>query len=324
MATNDAPLVTVIIATHNAGRFVNATIESALRQTFTGFELIVVDDGSTDDTLARLRSFQDHRLRIIEQSNQGQPAALNAGLGAGRGRYIALLDHDDLWKETKLERHVECLERSPGVDLTFSWSRLIDESDRDMGPNTRYWSGFFSFRQMLQNTVLGNASALVLRSDAMKAVGGFDPGFPFHNDMDILLRIALLRPNNICAVPEELNFYRWHRSQQSRDWRSMHDEWHKLLEKLRRLAPEDIAAVERRADSIRSCYYAYLAYLAGDFGPACRLLGSAIGSASWVFFTDPWHWKVAAACLAGLLLPVAMHRRLERLAGIQRDGRKSI
>ena len=95
---SDLPLVTVVIPTYNGGRFISATIESVRRQTLDDFEIVVVDDGSTDDTLARVRSFRDGRLRVIEQPHRGAPAALNVAVDAARGEFIGLLDHDDLWR----------------------------------------------------------------------------------------------------------------------------------------------------------------------------------------------------------------------------------
>jgi glycosyltransferase involved in cell wall biosynthesis len=319
MTPNEMPLASVIVPTYNAGRFVNATIESALRQTLTDIEVIAVDDGSTDDTVARLRGFQDRRLRIIRQPNQGAPAALNAGLRAARGRYVALLDHDDLWLESKLERQIEFLERNPEVEATFSWSRLIDESGRDIGLHTSHWRGPISFRQLLEDYVVGNTSSLVLRRATVLAVGGFDPMLPRSHDWDLLLRIELSRPNSICAIPEELTCYRRHEGQMSRDWRGMQQDWNRLLDKCRRAAPRETSSVERRAGSNMSRYFAYLAYEGGNFSAACSLIGESVRKAPRVFFADRRNWQVAAACLAALLLPAALHRRLERLAGIRRE-----
>ena len=103
---DESPLVSTVIPAYNAGRFINETIESALRQTLGDFEIVVIDDGSTDDTTARVRSFGDRRLRLIERPHRGAPAALNAAIGAARGKYIGFLDHDDLWAPEKLDRHV--------------------------------------------------------------------------------------------------------------------------------------------------------------------------------------------------------------------------
>jgi glycosyltransferase involved in cell wall biosynthesis len=318
MAADRAPLVSVIVAAYNPGPFLNPAIESVLEQTLADFELIVVDDGSWDDTLARLASYPDPRLRVIVQSNQGAPAALNRALGAARGTYIGILDHDDVWLKTKLARHVEFFEGRAEVDATFSWSRLIDASGRDMGMHMTHWHGPIGFRQLFEDYVVGDSSSIVLRRAAVEAVAGFDGRFPRCYDVDLLLRIALLRPNNVCAVPEELTLYRRHNDQMSRDWRAMRQEWEALVEKCRGLAPEVTRVAEGRSRSNTSRYLACLAYERGEFPAGCRLMGDALRHAPRAFFTDLRNWKTTAACLAGLVLPAVVHRGLERLAGVRR------
>jgi glycosyltransferase involved in cell wall biosynthesis len=313
---NESPLVSVITPAYNAGRFINATIESALRQTFHDFEVVVVDDGSTDDTLTRVRNFRDRRLRIIEQPHRGAPAALNTAISAARGRYIGFLDHDDIWVPTKLERHVEFLDRNPEVAVTFSWSGLIDEHDRRIDLHPAHWRGPISFRQLLEDNVVGSSSSVVTRRSAILGVGAFDLEFPRCHDSDLLLRIALAQPKGICAIPEELTLYRRHSNQMSRDWRQMDREWNALLEKCRKSAPEDTRAAERRARSNINRYFAYLAYESAEFAEAFRFVRQSLRSDPRAFITDPRNWKVVAACLSGVCLPGTIHRRLEEFAGI--------
>lgn len=314
----EQPLVSVIVATFNGGRFIQETIQSALRQSLGDLELIVVDDGSTDDTLHCVRSIPDPRIRILEQPHQGAPAALNAGIAAARGRYVSPLDHDDLWAETALERHVEFLERHSEVSVTFSWSGLIDAQGRHIGLHSTRWRGPISFRQLLEDYVVGTSSSLVLRRAAVVAAGGFDPDFPRCQDCELILRISLAGPGCICAIPEELTFYRRHDGQMSSDWGAMQAEWNLMLEKCRRLAPEDTNAAEPLARGNMSRYWACLAYEARNVPAAWGFIGDGLRHAPRAFFADPRNWKVVAACLAGSLLPAAIHRRLERLAGLRR------
>lgn len=317
MPAASKPAASVIVAACNAAPFIQATLHSVLDQTFSDFELIVVDDGSTDGTAEQLRQYRDARLRIISQANRGAPAAMNAGLRAARGDYIAFLDHDDLWLPTKLARHIEFLEAHPEVDLTFSWSGLIDETGRRLGLHWRRWRGAISFRELLIDFVIGSTSAVVMRRAALEGAGWFDPGISRYYDMDLFLRVALLRPNNIRAIPEELVLYRRHSRQMSRDWQAMKLDWDQMLQKFRRLAPKQTAAVERRAGSNMHRYFAYLAYENREFRRGCDLLRDAFRHSPAAFLTELRNWKVGAACLAGLLLPAGIHRGLERLAGIR-------
>ena len=93
------------------------------------------------------------------------------GIEPAQAHYIAFLDGDDLWAPRKLERHIEFFETHPEVDLTFSWSRIVDEQGRDTGLTSRLWKGPVSFAQLLADNVIGNGSALVVRRDALMAAG---------------------------------------------------------------------------------------------------------------------------------------------------------
>jgi glycosyltransferase involved in cell wall biosynthesis len=310
-----------MMTTGNAERFVNAAVDSVLQQTFENLELIVVDDGSTDCTAERLRQYADERLQVILQPNQGYPAALNAALRAAQGVYPGFLDGDDVWLATKLARHIEFMERHPEADLTFSWSRLIAENGEEIGVHSRHWRGTISFRELLADFVIGNSSSLVLRRSALDRAGWLDPELPRFCDMDLCLRVALLRPGNVHAIPEELTLYRRRSGQMSRDREGMRLEWSGLLGKFRRLAPEETAAVVRQASSNMTRYFAYLAYENDQFREAGRLLWEGFRSFPTGFLADSRNWKLSAASLAGLVLPRTVHRRLERLAGVSRDGR---
>ena len=107
------PLVSVVVPTYNAPALLRETLDTVFAQTLADFEVVVVDDGSTDDTPDVLRSLDDPRLRIVRQANAGIGAARNRGIDAARGRYVALLDHDDLWKPDKLAVQVEFMQRHP-------------------------------------------------------------------------------------------------------------------------------------------------------------------------------------------------------------------
>lgn len=313
------PEVSVIVPAYNSGRFITATIESGLAQSFEALEVIVIDDGSSDDTLARLAQFHDPRLRVIEQAHQGAPAALNAGVCAARGGYIGFLDHDDLWASSKVARHLETFRRDPRLAATFSWYGLIDEDGRRINLRTPRWRGPVSFRQLLEDYVIGSTSTLMVRRSAIVDAGGFDAQFPRCHDLDLMLRISLREASPVCAVPEELTLYRRHSGQMSGDWRAMQREWNMLLDKMRGLAPEETAAVEALARGNMNRYYACLAYENGRFSEASALIRDSFRSDPRAFVADWRSWRVAAACCSAALLPGALHFWLERLAGVRRE-----
>jgi len=314
----DTPLVSVLITTLNSTRFIDATIASALRQTLTDFEVLVLDDGSTDDTVERVRTVRDPRVRVWQFSHRGAPVTLNAGLQLARGRYVALLDHDDLWLPAKLARHVETFDAQPGVTATFSWSELIDEHDRPIAVHPAHWHGPIGFRQLLEDYVIGPSSSLVMRRSAVERAGGFDEQLPRCHDFDLILRLAYAQAHSIVAVPDTLTLYRRHAGQMSRDWRAMHGEWNAVIEKCRTFAPAETAAAEARARGNINRYFAYLAYENGEFREARRFVREAARHDPRSFVTDRRNWRITAASVAEALLPSAVHRRLERMAGIRR------
>ena len=122
------PEISVIIPTFNYGKYIERAIDSILTQTYQDFEIIVVDDGSTDNTKEIIRSKKSDKIRYFYQENKGAPAARNKGIVESKGKYIAFLDADDEWLPTKLEKQVDKFQKSSNkVALIYGWARIIDE-----------------------------------------------------------------------------------------------------------------------------------------------------------------------------------------------------
>ena len=309
-----ASRVSVVMPVYNVADYIAVAVESVLAQTFSGFELIIVDDGSTDATREVVGRFSDPRIRLIAASHRGYPFALCQGIEMARGHYLALLDGDDFWSPRKLERHVGFLEEHPEVDLTFSWSCIVDEQGQDTGVTSRLWRGTISFSQLLVDNVIGNGSASVLRRQALLDAGGVDAGLPSCNDLDACLRIALLRPGNLSAIPEFLTFYRQRRGQMTDDVSLMAAGFEGLMEKLRLLAPDEVARVQVRARSNLQRILALRRYKVGRYGETLRQLGRSFAVAPAEFLIEKRNWELAAAAVAGLLLPPRCHNYLVRAA----------
>ena len=203
--------------------------------------------------------------------------------------------------------------------MTFSWCGLIDERDRPITVHPPHCRGSIGFRHLLEDYVIGPSSTLVLRKAAVDRAGGFDEDLPRCHDFDLMLRIALTSAEGVRAVPEALTLYRRHAGQMSRDWRAMHREWNTVFEKCRGFAPADTAAVEARARSNINRYLAYLAYEAAEFREARQYVRQGMRHDRRAFVGDMRNWKIAAACSAEAVLPLRVHRGLERLAGIHRE-----
>lgn len=310
------PPVSVIICVHDGEQFLAATIDSVLAQTWTSFELIIVDDGSTDGSAALVRSYRDARLRLIAQRNQGAAAALATGIRESRGDYISFLDQDDLWREDKLSAHLSRHQERPGVDLTFSWFQVINETGRRMGACSRRYRGPIDFAQLLEDFVIAGSSNVVARRAAIEKAGGVDTAIARLYDLDLFLRIALLAPRNIEAIPVDLMLYRRHAGQITRKLESLQREWEMVVEKMRDLAPAAVAVTEPSARSNNNRYWARLAYESGDYRSGLQFLRAGFANAPGYCAKDPRNWITAAACLCGLLLPRRLHYALERLAGL--------
>jgi glycosyltransferase involved in cell wall biosynthesis len=306
-------LVSVLVPVHNDGGFLPETVKSVLAQSCPDFELIVVDDGSTDGGTAFLAAIADKRLRVITQDQQGAPAALNTGLAAARGEFIAFLDHDDLWLPDKLQAHLDCFRAHADADLTFDWSRRIDEHGVDLGLPSHPWHGTISFEQLLQDFVVGNSSAIVVRREAIGRGGPLNPLLPRVYDLDLCLRISAQRCGNCRAVPRHLTLYRRHSGQMSRDWRKLREEWEYLLHRVPKYAPRAIDTLLPAADSNMRRYLAWIASEEGDFASAVKLQLSAFRRAPLRALPDSRNWLMLAAVTGGLLLPDGAYRKAVEL-----------
>jgi glycosyltransferase involved in cell wall biosynthesis len=198
MATRP-PLVSVIIPTYNRWPMIAEAVESVLTQTFNAFELIVVDDGSTDNT-ARLLSSSDSRLKIFSQPHAGVAAARNAGVAISLGKYIAFLDSDDLWLPAKLATQADFMERNSGVHICQTEEIWIRGGAR-VNPKARHRKPEGDiFRRSLE-LCLVSPSAVMMTKELFNLAGGFDETLPVCEDYDLWLRIALGHPVFLIESP---------------------------------------------------------------------------------------------------------------------------
>ena len=311
--TSKRPLFSIIVPVLNAGEYLDRAIASVRAQTLTDFELIVVDDGSTDDAVDRAGSIQDSRLRFIRQSNQGAPVALNRGVAAASGEYIALLDADDFWAPTKLERHLECFLAHPEADLNFTGIVFVGADNEPLKLPRRRPTGSFTFEQLFVDYVIVSSSAIAVRKTAAQIAGAFDPTLPCMYDVDLVLRIARSRPANIIGIAEPLAFYRRRPGQQSSDWRTMAHYWARLLAKHPLPDHDDATRLVRRANLNMHRYFSYLSYEQRDLSSAFTLLGTAFVMDPLRFVTDIRNWQLGLACGSATVFPKRVHQWLERL-----------
>lgn len=212
--------MSVVIPTWNRPAYLREALESVFAQTFTDYEVIVVDDGSTDETPQVARSFGE-RVRIVRQKHQGPGAARNRGVEEARGKYIAFLDSDDIWLPRKLALQVAELEKHGGVGAVASRAEMFGNRGivlRCPSPVATRESldaeAIFRWQPMIQTPTV------LVDKECFREAGGFDPSLPVAEDLDFWLRLAALRP--IRYLPHVLARYRAHPASLIGTWKLHH------------------------------------------------------------------------------------------------------
>lgn len=260
------PTVSVIIPTYNCGHFIGTGLESVMAQTYQHIEVIVVDDGSTDETRRCVEAFGP-RVRYIHQSNAGPSAARNTGIRASRGTFLAFLDADDVWLPRKLERQVAVMEADPEIGVVYTWWAHVDETGAPLPQTVQPTHHGHVFEQLLRGCFVTPAMSLIRRS-CLDRVGLFDTGMRRGEDWDLLLRIAGARYVFAC-IPEILMQYRLHAHQTSGDFVKMTESGRRVLAKALAQLPPDALRRRLRAEAYRNLY-AYAASQAGERGDVTR------------------------------------------------------
>jgi len=209
------PLVSVVIPNYNYARFLPEALESVLGQTYPEVEILVVDDGSTDDSLVVLRRY-DGRIRMLSQRNGGVSRARNLGIRESRGALVAFLDPDDAWLPEKLTKQVALIE-SRGFGMVYSGLRFVGEDGAVRGQTTDGLSGWVLKELALLEKpgVPASGSSAVIRRECFDVLGLFDPALSTSADWDLWRRIA--GRYEIGMVREPLVSYRLHGASMHRD-----------------------------------------------------------------------------------------------------------
>lgn len=188
---SDKPLVSVVIATYNMARYLPLAVQSALAQSYGNVEVLIVDDGSTDDTrslVERLRA-ADPRLKYLYQENQGQAAAKNYGICKSSGQYIAFLDADDMWVPDKLELQLPLFSRLKTTGVVYSRLFYIDENGKQLGvSDNELFRGRVSSPLFVRNFI--GFGTTVVRKECFDRLGSFKEGIRMGIDYDLWLRIS--------------------------------------------------------------------------------------------------------------------------------------
>ena len=283
------PVVSVIVPVYRSERYVAATLHSALGQSLGAIEVVVVDDGSPDGSIALCKGIADARIRYVHQPNRGLAAARNAGIRAARGHFIAFLDSDDLWAPDKLARQVAHLEARTEVGVTYGYSTFIDADGRRLGGYQMLGKATTRAADCFVANPIGNGSNAMVRAEVFRDARWrpgvrpppwgclFDEELRQAEDFELWLRIALLTRWQIACTPWVLTYYRVHAASLTADV-GQQDRFHRMaIDKVAAYAPKLVARHRATGESNMHWYFARNLLLQGKLADARRRVRRALG-----------------------------------------------
>lgn len=310
------PMFSVIIPCWNAGRTLRDTLASVEAQTFTDFEVVLVDDGSTDNTveIAEAVAARDCRFRLVRQANGGPSRARNmAVFGNAHGTYLAFLDADDLWVPSKLARCAEELRRPEAPEVLYGRIGFFRQTPADVETFSRVLPHPLTALDLIGENAVCTMSNVVVSRARFILSGGFDPEVVHGEDVEWLIRLTV-GGARIEALDEVLVFYRASDAGLSADLSSMRAGWQVAVEAARRagLAPEPHQLAAAEATHLR-----YLARRAlrvpSRRGTALKLALEAIRRSPSGYFSDARRAVLILACATcEAVLPAALMRTHRR------------
>ncbi|MDA7612473.1 glycosyltransferase [bacterium] len=185
-----APKISVILAVYNAEKFIKQAIDSLLNQTFSDFEVIIVNDGSTDGSIEIIKSFKDVRILVIDQENKGLPASLNRAAEQAKGMYLARMDADDICLPDRFSRQVAFLEDNEEVMVVGSAVEYLDAQGRSVARSFPAIHTRFLMKQLIRGRCLLAHPTVMIRSNAFSQVGGYDESLGTLEDSVLWARMS--------------------------------------------------------------------------------------------------------------------------------------
>lgn len=322
-------LVSVIIPVYNVEKYIVKTVQSVLEQSYQNFELLIIDDGSTDKSLEICQNFTDSRIKIILQENRGPAAARNTGIRQAQGQYIAFLDADDIWLPTKLERHVHHLDNFPDVGVSYSYVAFINAEGKPLGLYQLPKTQNITPQHILLRDPIGSGSNLVARREVFTAIKfqdnlyGAVEDFYFDEerhlqtseDTECWLRIAIKFELKFEGIAEVLTQYRLHSGGHSHQFLKKAASWERFLQKAYNYAPELMMQWENIARAYQLTAIARRAVNQGAGEVAVELNHRALTAYWRILLEEPRRTLLTlAAAYLLFLLPQPIYRQLQTWA----------
>jgi glycosyltransferase involved in cell wall biosynthesis len=239
------PEISVIIPVYNGEKTIQETLESVFNQTFSDYELIVINDGSTDFTLKILSHVKDSRLKVFSYPNGNQAVSRNRGISHASGKYIAFLDADDLWTPDKLEQQFEALQAHPEAAVAYSWSDYIDETSQFLRRGSYKTINGNTYPYFLLANILENGSNPLIRRQALVEVGNFNPDFTPAEDWDMWLRLA--KQYQFITIPKPQILYRQSSQSASANVLRLETGSKKVIEQAFSQVPDSLKPLKKRS-----------------------------------------------------------------------------
>ncbi len=255
------PKVSVIIPTFNRAQFIRRTIDSVLNQTYRDYEIIIIDDGSTDNTKEVVESYGD-KVRYYRQANNGVATARNTGIAKADGEYIAFLDSDDIFLTENLETKISFFESHPNEYWVYSDWQYVDEKGNLLQHGSQKYN--YSHRQLngsIFNELIYHRNfispcTVVLKKSVFDKIGCFDPQIPSQEEYDLWLRISLKYPANY--LDQSLVYAMIHKDSLSGDFRKWAKGNEQIVDKLKDIIPDDFPHKKNLLNRMHADKYTFL------------------------------------------------------------------
>lgn len=335
MNINSVPIVSVVIPMFNVEKYIAQTIRSVLVQSFHHFELILVDDGCSDNTLAVVAQFDDPRIRVISQRNRGLSGARNTGIDACRGIYVALLDADDYWAKEKLGKHIRHLNSHPSVGVSYCPSLFVDEENNLLGIGQFPKLTKISKQHVFCRNPVGNGSAAVVRRSLLDEISYYGEGKDKYRkmyfnetlrqseDIELWTRIAISTQWLFEGISQPLTYYRVNDCGLSANLDKQFVYWQQAVRLNKDKDPAFFNQYYQLAKAYQLRYMARRAVQTPSRFDGVKLIHRALLCDIRILFQEPNRTCITFLSAWLKLLPATLYDRIEQIA-MTYFGRKRI
>ncbi len=326
MNINAVPVISVVIPMFNVERYIAKSIRSVLSQSYHHFELILVDDGCSDNTLGVVEQFDDSRIRLIRQKNRGLSGARNTGIEASRGLYVALLNADDYWTNNKLARHIHHFNDKPNVGISYCPSLFVDQDDQLLNSGRFPRLEKISKQHIFCRNPVGNGSTAVIRYSLLEQISYFGKGKDKYRkmyfnenlkqspDIELWTRVAVSTPWLFEGIAEPMTFTRIYKDGFKNSLNQQLAYWHHAVSFIKSSDPVFFQKYFALAKAYHLRYLARKAFHTKSKLDAVRFIHKAIYCDCRIFLQEPSRTLTTLICAWLQLLPERIYRRIEHLA----------